>query len=105
MDFCECGALLVPDKQTDGTVVMKCNSCGKMIGADSSSNSKAFEIKQTIRHSDLEKTVIIDNESEVETMPTVTASCEKCGHHEAVYWQLQTRRSNSKSWTTGITRI
>ncbi len=99
MEFCECGALLVPDKETDGTIVMKCNSCGKTIPADSKSNSKAFEIKQTIRHSDLEKTVIIDDENEVQTMPTATASCEKCGHHEAVYWQLQTRSADEASTT------
>lgn len=97
MQFCECGTILVPDEQPDGKIQMKCHGCGKII--NSSSNSKAFEIKQKIRHSDLEKTVIIEASDEVETMPSATEKCEKCGHNEAVYWQLQTRSSDEASTT------
>ena len=60
MDFCDCGALLVPDKQSNGKVIMKCPSCGKMINPET--NKKAFEFKQAIHHSDMEKTVIIEDE-------------------------------------------
>ncbi len=98
MDFCECGGLLVPEKQDDGKIIVKCPSCGKIIDS-SSNNSKAFEIKQKIKHSDLEKTVIIEDSDEVETMPTVTAHCAKCGHNEAVYWQLQTRSADEATTT------
>ena len=97
MDFCDCGALLVPDKQSDGKIIMKCPSCGAIINPEA--NSKAFEFKQSIRHSEMEKTVIIEDENQVETMPTVAAQCEKCGHNEAVYWQLQTRSADEATTT------
>lgn len=97
MDFCDCGALLVPDKQPNGKIIMKCPSCGNQL--DPESNIKAFEFKQSIHHSDLEKTVIIEDENQVETMPSVTAQCEKCGHNKAFYWQLQTRSADEASTT------
>ena len=97
MEFCECGGFLVPEKQDDGKIIMKCPSCGKIISP--TSNSKAFEIKQTIKHSNMEKMVVIDSDDEVETMPTAAARCEKCGHNEAVYWQLQTRSADEASTT------
>lgn len=97
MGFCECGGFLVPEKQDDGQIIMKCPSCGNEIS--SKSNSKAFEIKQKIKHSDMERTVIIESSDEVETMPTVTAHCDKCGHNEAVYWQLQTRSADEATTT------
>jgi DNA-directed RNA polymerase subunit M len=97
MQFCECGALLVPDKQSSGKILMKCPACGKTISSDS--NSEAFEIKRKIRHSELEKTIIIDSSDEVETMPTATAKCDKCGYNEAIYWQLQTRSADEATTT------
>lgn len=97
MQFCECGALLVPDKQPDGKVQMKCHACGKIIGTES--NSEAFAIKHKIRHSELEKTVIIESYDEIDTMPTATVRCEKCGHNDAVYWELQTRSADEAATT------
>jgi DNA-directed RNA polymerase subunit M len=97
MQFCECGGLLVPEKQSDGQIRMKCPACGKLISSES--NSTAFEIKQKFRHSEMEKTVIIEDPNEIETMPKVNAHCEKCGHNEAVYWQLQTRSADEASTT------
>lgn len=97
MQFCECGALLVPERQPNGLVQMKCPACGKSIS--SNSNSKAFEISQKIQHSELEKTVIIEESHGIQTMPTTTVKCEKCGYNEAVYWQLQTRSADEASTT------
>ena len=97
MQFCECGGLLVPDRQSDGKVQMRCPACGKTISSDS--NSKAFEITQKIPHSEQEKTVIIEKPHGIETMPTTNVSCEKCGNNEAVYWQLQTRSADEASTT------
>jgi len=97
MQFCECGALLVPDKQANGKILMKCPACGITISSDS--NSEAFEIKQKIRHTELEKTIIVESSDEIETMPTATAKCKKCGHNEAVYWQLQTRSADEATTT------
>lgn len=96
MQFCECGALLVPHT-LNGKIQMRCPSCGKIISSDF--NSKAFEIKQKIRHSDLEKTVIIESPDNIEAMPTTSAHCEKCGNNSAAYWQLQTRSSDEASTT------
>ncbi len=95
MQFCKCGALLVPDKQSNGKILMKCPACERTISSDS--NSRAFEIKQKIRHSELEKTIILEPSDEIETMPTIAVKCEKCGNNEAVYWQLQTRSADEAS--------
>ena len=99
VQFCECGGLLVPDKQPDGKVQMRCPACGAIIKPESKTNSQAFEIKQKIRHSELEKMVVIDNPNEVQTMPTANANCTKCGNNEAVYWQVQTRSGDEASTT------
>ncbi|MFW9856097.1 MAG: transcription factor S [Candidatus Thorarchaeota archaeon] len=100
MSFCDCGALLVPAKQDDGTIIMRCPACGKTIGTDSDNNSDAFEIKQKIRHnSEKEMMVVIDDANAVETMPTAAVSCQKCGHTKAVYWQVQTRSGDEASTT------
>ena len=94
-------------KRKKGSVIFemprKCPSCGKIIDSGSK-NSKAFEIKQTIRHSDLEKTVIIEDSDEVATMPTVTSHCEKCGHNEA-FWILRQTRSSDEPETRIYTCI
>ncbi|MFX1504526.1 MAG: transcription factor S [Promethearchaeota archaeon] len=97
MQFCDCGALLVPERQPNGKTLMKCPACGKTINSDG--NSKAFEISQKIRHTDMEKTVIIEEPHGLDTMPTATAKCEKCGNNEAFYWQLQTRSADEASTT------
>ncbi|MFX1286150.1 MAG: transcription factor S [Promethearchaeota archaeon] len=97
MQFCECGALLVPDRQSDGNIQMRCPACGKTISSDS--NSKAFEITQKIPHSEQEKTVIIEKPLGIETMPTANVNCEKCSNNEAVYWQLQTRSADEAETT------
>lgn len=97
MQFCECGALLVPNKQPDGKIQMRCPACGKTIASDS--NSKAFEVKKKIQHTELEKTVIIEEPYDIETMPTTNVRCEKCNNNEAVYWQLQTRSADEASTT------
>ena len=97
MQFCDCGALLVPERQPNGKTLMKCPACGKSVSSDS--NSKAFEISQKIHHTDMEKTVIIEEPHGLDTMPTATAKCEKCGNNEAFYWQLQTRSADEASTT------
>lgn len=97
MQFCECGALLVPDKQSDGKVQMRCPACSKTIS--SNSNSKAFELRQKIHHSELEKTVIIEDPNAIETLPTANVGCEKCGNNEAVFWELQTRSADEATTT------
>ena len=98
MSFCECGGILVPTKNDSGNVEMRCHACGKIISADSS--TEAFEIKQKIRHdSEREKMVVIDDADAVETMPTASERCEKCGHTKASYWQVQTRSGDEASTT------
>ncbi len=97
MQFCDCGALLVPERQPNGKTQMRCPACGKIISSDS--NSKAFEITQKIRHTEMEKTVIIEEPFGLETMPTANVNCEKCKNNEAVYWELQTRSADEASTT------
>ncbi|WP_455143424.1 transcription factor S [Candidatus Hodarchaeum mangrovi] len=99
MSFCSCGALMVPKKTENGLVHMHCPSCGKILAPGVKNNSKLFEIKHTIRHNELEKTVIIENPNEVETMPFTNVTCKKCGNNEAVYWQVQTRSADEAPTT------
>jgi len=54
------------------------------------------KVTQHIAHSPQERTTVIDT-STSKTMPTIRASCPKCGHNEAYWWLLQTRRADEGS--------
>ena len=88
MEFCdECGSMMIPVTEPDGTRHLKCRSCGA---------TKEIEGQFVVRH-DLEKTPrdkIVVVEDDAIPMPTTPASCPKCGHNEAYYWTVQTRRGD-----------
>ena len=88
MEFCDkCGAMMVPVAEEEGSRHLKCRSCG---------HSKPIKGKLTVSHR-LEKTprdkiVVVEDDSM--PMPVTKAICPKCGHTEAYYWTLQTRRGD-----------
>lgn len=88
MKFCdECGSMMVPTKEEDGTRALKCRSCG-FIQTIEGSMKVEHKIKKTPR----DKIVIVEDDSI--PMPTTAADCPKCSHNEAYYWTLQTRRGD-----------
>ena len=43
---------------------------------------------------DSDFTIIDDDDGEKDALPTIEIECEKCGHNQAVWWTLQTRRAD-----------
>ncbi len=88
MKFCdECGAMMMPFKDEDGSAKLKCRSCGHVMDGDSS-----LTVSQKVERTPRDKIVVVDDESI--PMPKTAASCPKCGHNEAYYWTVQTRRGD-----------
>ncbi len=88
MQFCdECGAMMMPFKDEDGTTKLKCRSCGHIQGGVDD-----FKVSQKIDRTPRDKIIVVDDESI--PMPKTAASCPKCGNNEAYYWTVQTRRGD-----------
>lgn len=88
MQFCdECGAMMMPFKDDDGSAKLKCRSCGHVMDG-----GNALKVSQKIERTPRDKIVVVDDESI--PMPKTAASCPKCGHNEAYYWTVQTRRGD-----------
>jgi DNA-directed RNA polymerase subunit M len=91
MEFCDkCGAMMVPATQEDGTKVLKCRECGKI--RETGRVRKNFTVTHNLKKTPRDKIVVVDDDSS--PMPTMKATCEKCGNGEAYYWTLQTRRGD-----------
>jgi len=77
MRFCpKCGSILVSVGKD-----LICKSCGYK---EAAAETKMF--KEEIKTKSLKV-----KEEITETLPTVKATCPKCGHHEAYFWTQQTR--------------
>ena len=89
VQFCpKCGSLMVA-RRVGGKVILKCMRCGYEMDA---SQAKPIRTKKKITHSVKEKTVVLDDNIKIETLPkTRDVICPKCGHDEAYYWFVQTR--------------
>ncbi|MEM1657547.1 MAG: transcription factor S [Candidatus Jordarchaeales archaeon] len=96
MNFCpKCGMLMYPEKAKN-EVKLICRSCGHQENLPSNYKER-FVVKREIEHSPKDKTLILDEELEVKTLPTAKAVCPKCGNTTAYYWQVQTRRADEAS--------
>jgi DNA-directed RNA polymerase subunit M len=88
MEFCDnCGAMMIPVTDEDGTRLLKCRSCGTTKKVEGN-----LVVSQDIEKTPRDKIVVVEDDSI--PMPTTSASCPKCGHNEAYYWTLQTRRGD-----------
>jgi transcription factor S len=88
MQFCEkCGAMMAAFKQEDGKRVAKCRSCGQIAEI-----AGRMTVSQSVDKTPRDKIIIVDDDSI--PMPKTAASCPKCGHNEAYYWTVQTRRGD-----------
>ena len=88
MQFCdECGSMMMPFKDDKGNAQLKCRSCGHIMKGNSE-----LIVSQTVKRSPKDKIVVVEDDSI--PMPKTAASCPKCGHNEAYYWTVQTRRGD-----------
>ncbi len=89
MEFCEvCGSRLKVKqfKENEKTLLRYyCPHCNKVYGF---TNFGVTEIK---KEENTEIKILSDNESKIETMPTIEIECPKCGNNKAYWWLLQTR--------------
>jgi len=92
MQFCpKCGSLMRVVREGSSRKLV-CPRCGYVA---ESQNATAVTYKESIKHSPKEKTVLVAQSSETETLPKIKGViCPKCGHDEAYWWVLQTRRAD-----------
>lgn len=86
--FCpKCRNLLIVKK--DGNKKIFACSCGYKV-------SKLEEkpvIKETIKK-EKKEIEIVDDKTELETLPKTEVECPKCHHNKAYFWTVQTRASD-----------
>ncbi len=93
MRFCpSCGTLMTLRREGE-RVVWVCPSCGHR-EEHNPSNLQFAVLKHSIRHTEKERIVVV-GEQKIETLPKMKgAVCPRCGHDEAYYWLMQTRRAD-----------
>ena len=87
MKFCpKCGSLILPKKADNGEAQYLCECGYSEVAGDTkiTSESKAQKIED----------VQISEQDDDSRLPTCEMTCEKCGHKEAYYWDIQTRASD-----------
>ncbi|MEM4647408.1 MAG: transcription factor S, partial [Candidatus Nezhaarchaeales archaeon] len=94
MPLCpKCGTLMALKRDSEGSLWM-CKRCGYF------EESVKVVKKEQITHTQKEKVVVIKEGSSYKAMPKIAATCPECGHNEAYYWMVQTRRGDE-----GMTRF
>ena len=89
MQFCpKCGLALTPTKKQK-IVVLTCPKCGQ--------ESKRYDPVIQKLEKAKESIVVIGKGKNIQTLPTMKVSCQKCGHGEAFYWMVQTRGGDEAS--------
>ena len=93
MEFCpNCGTRLVQKRKKKGMVLVcpKCNYEKKA--------SSILPVAKSVRNETEDQIIIIDKEAQnLQTLPTVTIECPKCGNNQAYVWQVQTRGADESS--------
>lgn len=80
MKFCpRCGSICLPTKEGDKTI-FKC-SCGHQEEGEG-------KIVEKVKHETKEIEVV---DKEIETHPLTEATCPRCKHGKAYFWEIQTR--------------
>ncbi|MCC6030542.1 MAG: transcription factor S [Desulfurococcales archaeon] len=88
MEFCPvCGTLMRVEKGK-----LKCPNCG--YEKPLSESNRKIVLKTRIQHSPREKTIVIEEDKKILNPIVRDVRCPKCGHNEAEYWIIQTRRAD-----------
>lgn len=91
--FCpKCGKMLSPSRE-GGSTKLVCKVCGYF---ENTAPIRGIKVSQKISRPLQEATVVIKSETS-KVMPTIKALCPKCGHNEAYWWLVQTRRADEGS--------
>ncbi len=80
-------------KRENNRLIYVCPKCGYREDA-SSALSQSRVLVTTIKHSEKEKLIIVSEDLEGKLLPKVKIRCPRCGHDEAYYWVVQTRRAD-----------
>ncbi|MBW2981114.1 transcription factor S [Candidatus Woesearchaeota archaeon] len=84
--FCpKCGSILVPKRE--GSKKLLACSCGYK-----SNKTEGVVLKESVAKK--EKKVEVIDKGELQTLPKMKITCEKCGNEEAYYWTVQTRAAD-----------
>ncbi|RLI04417.1 transcription factor S [Candidatus Bathyarchaeota archaeon] len=95
MEFCpKCGTRLVQKRKKNGKgIVLVCPKCKYEKTA-----SSIMPVSRSIRKEAEDQIVVISKkEQDLQTLPTVTIECPKCGNNQAYVWQVQTRGADESS--------
>ncbi len=93
MQFCpKCGNLMLP-RRGDSGVMLVCTVCGYSMQGTSAA-AGAYKLSVEVKHTEKEKTVVIETETPKVLPVTRDVICPKCGNGEAYYWIMQTRRAD-----------
>jgi DNA-directed RNA polymerase subunit M len=90
MKFCPKDKSLMVPRKVGGKTVYKCPVCGY----EEEASPGGSKLTQTIKHSEKEKTLIIDQEVPAGAQKIKGIVCPACGNDEAYFWILQTRRAD-----------
>lgn len=83
MEFCpKCGGMLLPN---NGKIT--CGTCGYEKDLTS---AESYKQKEEVKS---KETIIMKGE-DINTLPTTTVECPKCGHDKAAWWLQQTRSAD-----------
>ena len=95
MEFCpKCGSRLVPKPSKDSKgAVLACPKCSYK------KRVETLEATVKVPETKPEDQIIVigKKEQKLQTLPTVTIECPKCGNTLAYVWQVQTRGADESS--------
>ncbi len=95
MEFCpKCGTRLIQKQRKNGKgIVLVCPKCKYEKPA-----SSVMPVSRISEKRPEDQIVIISKrEQNLQTLPTVTIECPKCGNNQAYVWQVQTRGADESS--------
>ncbi len=98
MEFCpKCEDLLRPEKDDDGKIVLKCDSCGFKRPIQGEDDLEGYRRKEVIKHTPKDHLLIMDEEYYNKKMPTSSVTdfkCRRCGYEKCSLVTMQTRRAD-----------
>ena len=93
MEFCpKCGARMIRRQKKGNGIVLVCPKCNYEKKVES-----AMPLSKIRKTTEDQIVVISKKEQNLQTLPTVTIECPRCGNNQAYVWQVQTRGADGSS--------